>query len=238
MPSHIYLALVPGETAAIQADCWVVVDLFRATTTMATLFARGLQRLTVTSSIAGARDLAREQGALLFGEEGGLPPAGFDYGNSPVEASTLAIAGRSAVLATTNGTRAICAVAGQGTVITGALANLAAVAAVAETAERLAIVCAGNAAGATLSLEDLGAAGAIVTAVEARRPGAALSDAARLAAVAWHAGGAGLLRSSEHARALGRLGLEADVEFALRPDTSRAVPRVVTSGEGWAVLEA
>src|SRR5688500_18674541 len=101
------IALLPAEAQAIEADCYVVVDALRATTTAATLFARGLRDLVAVDSIEMARDLARRDGRMLFGEVDGHPPAGFDFGNSPVEASTARVEGRGAVLFTTNGTAAL-----------------------------------------------------------------------------------------------------------------------------------
>ena len=95
------------------------------------------------------------------------------------------------------------------------------------------VVCAGNGKGSVFSEEDFAAAGVIAAAVAAlgadREVGAQaraamLLDASREIANATHAG---LLRD---------LGLGADVEFCLRRDTSRAVPVVVESGEGWALL--
>ncbi len=79
------VALLPSEALAIAADCYVVVDVLRATTTIATLFAHGLERLTCADDIERARGIARDRGALLFGEVQGLPPEGFDHGNSPAE---------------------------------------------------------------------------------------------------------------------------------------------------------
>ena len=48
---------------------------------------------------------------ILCGELNCLRPAGFDLGNSPVEWSMAAHSGRTAIMATTNGTRAILAAA-------------------------------------------------------------------------------------------------------------------------------
>ena len=115
----------PGRTA----DCLVVVDLLRATTTIATLFERGLRTLTVAQDIDYARRLRAETGAILFGEVGGLPPADFDHGNSPVEASELDLQGQSGVMFTTNGTSALCMAARHGRTMAGSLANVSAVAA-------------------------------------------------------------------------------------------------------------
>lgn len=236
MVTTIDVALLPAETATMAADCWIVVDLLRATTTIAALFAAGLNELLVVDEIGRAREAAVRSGEALFGEVGGLRPDGFDYGNSPNEALGAPVAGRGAVLFTTNGTRALCALANRGTVLTGALANLAAVAGAAAPYGRVAIVCAGNEGGRRFALEDFLAAGAIVRCLVESGAGIELSDAATAAIAAAAAGTRDQVRASRHARNLASLGLGADIEFALREDTSAVAPAVVSSGEGWALL--
>ena len=233
MTGTLDIARLPADALAMPADCFVVVDVLRATTTIATLFAAGMESLLVAGDIELARTRARTEGRLLFGEVHGLRPEGFDFGNSPVEAATAPAAGHGGVLFTTNGTAALCGLCDHGTVVAGALANVRAVAGFTRQFERVVVVCAGNAKGSVFSEEDFAAAGVIAAAVAAlgadREVGAQaraamMLEASREIANATHAG---LLRD---------LGLGADVDFCLRRDTSRAVPVVVESGEGWALL--
>ena len=217
-----------------RADCYVVIDVLRATTTIAVLFHRGLRRLRAVESVSKARE-AREPGMLLLGEEGGLRPDGFDLGNSPVDASALDVRGREALHATSNGTIALCTTARLGVTIAGAMANLTAVTAFCGRYERVVMVCAGNGGGTRFSLEDFAVAAAIVQGLSAS-PGAALRDAAILASKTSEL--ERLVLGSEHADVLRDLGLEADVRFASQRDSAPCVPRVTQYGEGWAVLEA
>src|SRR5688572_14582039 len=108
MSLFVDVAVLPSEASAIEADCYVVVDLLRATTTIAALFDARLRDLVVTGDIETAREVARRDGRLLFGEVGGLPPEGFDFGNSPLEVMAADLAGKDGVLFTTNGTLALC----------------------------------------------------------------------------------------------------------------------------------
>ncbi len=249
MTRRIEVALLPAEAAAIEADAFLVIDVLRATTTIAALFAGGLAELLVLDRLEAARERARAEGRILFGEVGGLPPAGFDHGNSPADAATLALDGRRAALFTTNGTRALCGVAGRGAVAAAAFANAAAAARWAAGFERVALVCAGAAGGERFALEDFAAAARLVQLIARERPGVELGDAAGLAAEAtgyedWIAPGlpqrtgrsARLVAGARHARALKALGLTADIAFAAREDTSQALPLVVERGEGWALL--
>ena len=249
MTARVELALLPAEAAAIEADAFLVVDTLRATTTIAAMFAAGLDDLLVLDRVQTARERARAEGRILFGEVGGLPPDGFDHGNSPVEAADLPLHGKRAALVTTNGARAICAVAGRGEVVAAAFANASAAARWAADHGRVAIVCAGEAGGARFALEDFAAAARLVQLIARESPGVELGDAAGLASEAsgyedWIASGlpqrtargARLVAGASHARALKALGLDADIAHAARENTSQAVPRVVAHGEGWALL--
>jgi 2-phosphosulfolactate phosphatase len=245
------LAVLPAEAARMDADCFVVIDLLRATTTIATLFEAGLRDLVVVDDIEAARTRAEEEGRLLFGEVGGLRPDGFDYGNSPVEAGEADVNGRGAVLFTTNGTRAICGVAGKGVTVAGSLANLSAVVECARGFARVAIVCAGTEGGERFAVEDFAAAGTIAHALAKASPGLDVGDACGIAMSVtgyedWIASGlpqrtgpsARLIAGGVHGRKLVELGLGGDIRFAAQVDTAHVVPQVVDHGRGWARLEA
>jgi 2-phosphosulfolactate phosphatase len=238
MIRRLDVAMLPSEALAIETDCFVVVDLLRATTTAATLFAAGLDNLLVVDDVDRAREAARQSGELLFGEVGGLPPEGFDHGNSPIEAAAASVAGKGAVLFTTNGTLALCSLAPRGAVLAGALVNAGAVASVAAGYDRVVVVCAGESRGLRFAQEDFLAAGVIARRLTALAPEVGVGDAAALAIRT--ASGPDLqhlVRASHHARTLAALGLAADIDFALCEDTSLAVPAVVASGAGWALLQ-
>lgn len=249
MTKRLEVALLPSEAEAIEADAFLVIDVLRATTTIATLFEGGLADLLVADDIEAARERARSEGRVLFGEVGGLPPEGFDYGNSPAEAVTLDVRGKGAVLFTTNGTRAICGSAGRGAVATGAFSNAGAAARWAAGFDRVALVCAGNSGGKRFALEDFAAAARLVQLISRESPGLELGDAAGVAAGLtgyedWIAPGlpqqtdrsARLVAGAHHAQGLKALGLGADIAFAAREDTSAEVPQVAEHGEGWALL--
>jgi 2-phosphosulfolactate phosphatase len=248
MLKRVDVAVLPGEALATTADAYVVVDVLRATTTIAVLFDRGLEDLLVVDDIEQARSRAETEGRLLFGEVGGLRPEGFDFGNSPVEAQAADVAARAGVLFTTNGTTALCALGERAAVYAGAPANAAAIAHAVRGYERVVVVCSGTDGARRFALEDFAAAGLMVQAMQGVTSGVALGDAAALALrIAARPPGATrgrtlpspaelLITSSEHARKLKALGFEKDVAFSARMDTARAVPGVVGCGPGWALL--
>lgn len=230
--------MTPPEALLLPAaECYVVIDVLRATSTMAVLFECGLQSLLAVEDISGALAARAERpDALLFGEHKGLKPDGFDYGNSPAEAAGLDLRGRHAIHATSNGTRALCTVAGRGGVtVAGALVNAAAVAKFAMQFESVMLVCSGNGGANEFSLEDYATAAAITQTLRARCPEAALGDAALLATCVDDP--AGLVARGSHAQILRALDFHADLEFAMRLDAAPGVPIVRGCGSGWALLE-
>ncbi len=126
-------AAIAGASASRDATTFIVVDVIRATTTLAVFFERGCSRVLVASTIAIAREARHALGPsyLLAGEEEGARPPGFDLGNSPAEAATSELRGRQIIFATTNGTRALRACEGGRAVLAGALRNARAVGALA-----------------------------------------------------------------------------------------------------------
>jgi len=99
----------------------VVVDVFRATSNIVTMFMKGIEEVVPVRDVTEAFAL-REKGYLLFGEIDTKPIEGFDYGNSPSETFDLDLSGKKAVIKTTNGTDLILK-AGDGALI-GAFLNV------------------------------------------------------------------------------------------------------------------
>lgn len=90
----------------------IVIDVLRAFTTSAVLFALGLERLILVDAPEEAFALREQHGWLLAGEQGGVKIAGFDYGNSPAEllrAGSERFHRQTLVLRTSSGTRGVAA---------------------------------------------------------------------------------------------------------------------------------
>lgn len=86
----------------------VVIDVIRAFTCSVLAFAQGAQEIMCVSDLEQARDLHETNpDTLLIGEEGGLKPQGFHYGNSPKEILQGRIDGKRLVQCTSNGTRGL-----------------------------------------------------------------------------------------------------------------------------------
>ena len=90
----------------------VVIDVFRATTTMVTALANGCQAIIpVLTTDEALEKRISEPHCVLGGERHALPIEGFDIGNSPLDYDSVRVKGKKIVMTTTNGTRAIHAVA-------------------------------------------------------------------------------------------------------------------------------
>src|SRR5687768_11654408 len=163
------VAHLPVNVLDVERKVAIVVDALRASATIITMLDAGAESIVVAANPAEALSIASKdrQGYLVCGEQGGLPPAGFDYGNSPRQLAALDLSGRRLVLSTSNGTRALRAVGHARLALVGTGRNASAVARFAlEAAERnacdLVIVCAGDEFGTLFSLEDLLFAGFLI----------------------------------------------------------------------------
>jgi 2-phosphosulfolactate phosphatase len=103
------VALLPRDCIEPESCICIIVDALRATSTLAVLFGRGASLVAVAGTIEDARLLHGDMpGSLLCGEVGGLPPEGFDFGNSPAEFEETELGGRPLVLATRTGGAGHC----------------------------------------------------------------------------------------------------------------------------------
>ena len=214
---RVHVAFTPEEQAA--ASVGIVVDVIRATSSIAQALAAGYERVLCCAEIDEARLLREELGddAVVGGERNAVVVEGFDVGASPREFAAGAKA-RTLILTTTNGTRAILTAASRcDIVLLGSLLSLSAlVACVRESGGDVAIVCSGFKG--AFALDDAYCAGRIVQALEGEESDAAV--AARVLAERWPRALDGL-----NARTYGPPGLEADIEHCAQVDLLATVPR-------------
>jgi 2-phosphosulfolactate phosphatase len=220
-----------ARVAARVGSVVVVVDAFRASTTIAVLVSRGA-RVVPVASIEEARTYAGAN--LRAGERGSAKVAGFDLGNSPTEILASDVpSGSTVVLCTTNGTRVIEAASGAPAVLVGAFVNASALAdELASGDHGPQVVVVGCGWEGRRASEDEVAAGAI--AYRLRERGAELDERARRVVEAYRSRPAGALRNNSAARRLKCLGYERDLDFCLAEDVLPVVPRLVDGAFiGW-----
>jgi 2-phosphosulfolactate phosphatase len=96
------------ETCHTATGIVVVIDVIRAFTSAAVMFARGAKEVYPVSGVEEALQLrAQLPNALASGEVGGAAPAGFDFGNSPSQTDVLDLTGKTIVQRTGAGTQGI-----------------------------------------------------------------------------------------------------------------------------------
>ena len=212
---RVDVAFTPSEASS--APVGIVVDVLRATSTIAQALASGWPRVLCAPGIEEAQAVREQLGeGLLGGERFAERIEGFDVGASPRE--FLEGGDVPLIFSTTNGTRAILTAASScERVFLGSLLNLDAVAAAArESGEDVAIVCAGFQE--TFALDDAYCAGRIVQLLGGER-----NDAAKASEL--------IARSFTDpyealtARTYGPLGLDDDIRFCARENVLDVTPR-------------
>ena len=203
----------------------VVVDIFRATSTICKAFSEGAAAIIPLASIEEAE--AMKQYGYLVGAERNVAKCDFaDFGNSPFEYSRDKVEGQTIAFTSTNGTQAIEVAEGVNTLVIGAFSNISTVADYCLKKEQdVLIVCAGwhN----KMNLEDSLFGGALAELLLESGVFSANSDTVEMSLGLWKAAKSDLqqyLSKSEHVQRLRSHGLENDIKFCLAMDTVCVLP--------------
>ncbi|MFN5193214.1 MAG: 2-phosphosulfolactate phosphatase family protein [Cyanobacteriota bacterium] len=205
-------------------DAAVVIDVLRATTTIAWSLANGAEAIEAFADLGELEAAAAawpEAQRLRAGERGGQRVAGYDLGNSPLAVTPELVGGKRIFMSTTNGTRSLAAVRSVPLLVTACLPNRTAVARrlIAQGSTNVWIV--GSGWEGDYSLEDSLAAGAVASAATelavAPHVGVRFGNDEMLAALAlwqqWHHDTETCLRAASHGQRLIGLG-DHDADFA------------------------
>lgn len=218
---RVHVAFTPAEAA--EAPTGIVVDVLRATSTIAQALTGGYRRVFCCGEVEEARALREELGeGLLAGERKCVRIPGFDRGNSPSE--FVEAAEDTVILSTTNGTRALVTAASRcERVFAGSLLNLDAVVREArEAGGDVAIFCAG--VKGEFAMDDAYVAGRLVTLLAGDGTDAAAAAARIAGSFADAEAGLG---ASQSARNLVDAGLDSDIGWCARESVLDVVPRLV-----------
>lgn len=242
---HFLPALTTPE--ALTGATVVVIDVLRATTTIATALAAGAREVIPCLEVEEARRIAAglpTGTALLGGERGGQRITGFDLGNSPAEYTPERVADKTVVFTTTNGTRGLKTCVAAKEVWLGALVNLGQVVRRIAAAADIHVLCAGT--DGAISHEDVLTAGIFVHRIlnAGRSAGVRhrLGDGATIAlGFAESRGRTESSRRAQFAASRGganlvELGFQADIDAAVRLNTAKVAPRLELSA--WRILPA
>ncbi len=219
-----YAAGETGARAAAQTGASVVVvDAYRASTTIAVLVSKGA-RVIPFASIGEA---AAAKADYRIGERGSAKVKGFDFGNSPTEIQDSDIVpGATVALSSTNGTRIVEAARGAPVILAGAFVNAHAVAdylaADEQDAHTVIVGCGWKGRRAS---EDESAAGAILARL--RECGASLDERAKRVVDLYRRRSERSLRNNSAAQRLKRLNYEHDLDFCLALNAVPVSPRLL-----------
>jgi 2-phosphosulfolactate phosphatase len=219
---RVDVAIAPPAAPPLEQTC-LVVDVLRATSVLAVLLDRGAEQIYPTATIEhglALRDelVAEGTDVFLLGERGGLPPEGFDAGNSPTALAALELSSNIAVQATSNGTPALLACVGAPLVMPAAVVNATAATRVAIEADHdVLVVCAGLRGG--FGEDDVLAAGLLVDRLVTA--GATTGPEAQDALERYEAARDDLaeaFRQTEHGVVTVGLGFDDDIVLCATPD--------------------
>ena len=206
-PELIHLHEVSGKLV-------VVVDIFRATSTMMAALAHGVTEILPFADLESCRAM-QAQGYLIAGERDGLTAPGFELGNSPVAFLEGNYAGKKLAMTTTNGTLALDKSQGASEILIGAFPNLQATATYIQSRNLDVLIhCAGWKG--RFNLEDSLYAGALVQALSgshSNQEDGALAMGSLFAQEGNNL--ASYLAQASHAKRLQNHGIEADIDFCL-----------------------
>ena len=223
-PSAVAEEDVRGKTA-------IIVDVFRATTTILTALERGARMVIPVADMNEAGQLASNldpSAFLLAGERLGKKIEGYHLGNSPSEMLPEVIAGKTIILTTTNGTRAVAAARGADHIVSATFRNLNASVEYVKALGKDVVVVASGWRG-RLSLEDTLCAGYLLSELHGTDFQADEADDAFIAHSLYQRYKAQLtetLRAGSHAHRLHLMQADADVDYALHMNVSDGVPRL------------
>ena len=227
----IEVCLTPAllDLYAIENSIVVVIDILRATSSITYGIENGAEAIIPVMNVEDCLNYA-DKGYLLAAERNGEVVVGYDFGNSPFSYTAEKVAGKTIVLTTTNGTKAMhLAQERAHQVIVGSFLNLSSVCSYLKKQNKdVLLLCAGWKD--NFNLEDTLFAGAVV---EKLQNDFTVGDDSSVAALDMYQLAKGDLREylkkSSHNHRLVKLNIEEDVQFCLKVDVCKTIP--VLEGE-------
>lgn len=204
----------------------VIIDIFRATSTITTALHNGAKCVIPVASVEECISIgAALDNSITAGERDGKVAEGLQYGNSPLEYPPLFIQGKTLVLTTTNGTRLLHMIKDASEILIGSFHNLHALSEyLLKSNKNVLLGCASWKD--RFNLEDTLFAGAVVN--ELYDSFAVNCDSARMARHLYNCAGGenfmDFLKDSSHYRRLAAYGLEDDMNYCVTPDLHPIVP--------------
>jgi 2-phosphosulfolactate phosphatase len=211
----------------VSSSIVVIIDILRATSTIATALYNGAKSIIPVDSVADCIKLGRQIDVISAGERDGKIADGLKYGNTPLQYTPEFIKGKTLVLTTTNGTRLLHMALADGAqgIITGSFCNLSAVCDYL-VSQKKNVILACAAWKDRINIEDTLFAGAVINRI--KNNFMLNCDASQIAETLYLQAEKNLLqfmkdhRASHYERLIG-FGLEEDIKFCLTIDNANLI---------------
>jgi 2-phosphosulfolactate phosphatase len=231
MSKKIEVCLTPAliDLYDIQQSIVVVIDILRATSSITYGIENGAEAIIPVANVEDCLNYS-DKGYLLAAERNGEVVVGYDFGNSPFSYTKEKVAGKTIVLTTTNGTKALHLANKRAyQVVIGSFLNLDSLCNyLASQDKNVLLLCAGWKD--QFNLEDTLFAGAVVN--QLRKNFEHFDDSSVAAEDLYLLAKDDLrkyLHKSSHSHRLAQLNIEDDVVFCLQLNVCKAIP--VLEGE-------
>jgi 2-phosphosulfolactate phosphatase len=205
----------------------VIIDVFRATSTIASALHNGAKCVIPVDSVPKAIEISKNIDGIAAGERDGMIAEGLQHGNSPLEYSRDFIENKTLVLTTTNGTRLLQMALDKNTdtIISGSFPNLSAVCDfLLKEKKNVILGCAGWKD--RFNLEDTLFAGAVIHRIQ--KEFTIHCDSSLMAEILYAKHKNKLLefvpKLTHYHRLVERFGLIEDIKFCLTPDGANVLP--------------
>jgi len=204
----------------------VIIDVFRATSTIATALYNGAEKVVPVAGVEDCIAIGKKLNAITAGERDGKIIPGLQHGNSPAEYFREFIEGKTLVLTTTNGTKLLHMALDKGAseVITGSFPNLSAVCEHLVSSNKNVILgC--SAWKDRFNLEDTLFAGAVISKIKEHF--SIHCDSSLMAEDMYNLHGKEMysfIRKLTHWDRLSAFGLEKDLEYCVTPNVANVLP--------------
>jgi 2-phosphosulfolactate phosphatase len=205
----------------------VIIDVLRATSTIATVLYNGAKCIIPVDSVAACIRIGKQIEGITAGERDGKVAEGLSYGNSPFEYPREFVSGKTLVLTTTNGTKLLHMALEKGAkkIITGSFGNLSAVCDyLIEQKRNVILGCA--AWKDRVNIEDTLFAGAVISRINEHF--AINCDASQIAETMYKEARKDLFeflknKHASHYLRLSKFGLEKDIRYCLTEDAANVL---------------
>ena len=226
----LFTSLSPGllHLYDVSNSIIVIVDILRATSTIATALYNGARCVIPVDSVSRCIELGKQLDAVTAGERDGIIAEGLSYGNSPFEYGRKFIEGKTLVLTTTNGTRLLQMALEKGAkeIVTGSFNNFSSVCEYL-LAENKNVILGCAAWKDKINLEDTLFTGAVISKISQHF--SVRCDSSLIAVSIYKSAGKNLFNfmkknNASHYHRLMGFGLEKDIRYCLKADVADILP--------------